>query len=112
LPEGETKIALAAVPSMPSQFESTNARSGWSGAPGLIAGSFGAQSRESGTPSPSRSAGGGGVVVVVVVGGVVVVAGGVVEVGGVVVVGGGGGGGGGVPTAPKARVPEKSWRSA
>jgi hypothetical protein len=43
-PNGETKTALASVPSMPSQFESTNARSGWSGAPGWIAGSNGPQS--------------------------------------------------------------------
>jgi hypothetical protein len=51
LPAGDTKTESAIVPSIPSQFESTNERSGRSGAPGWIAGSFGAQSCRSGVPS-------------------------------------------------------------
>jgi len=54
-PCGETKIASASVPSIPSQFESTNERSGRSGAPGWIAGSLGAQSFASTVPSWSAS---------------------------------------------------------
>ncbi len=44
LPSGDTKIASAIVPSIPSQFESTKVRSGMSGAPGWIAALVGAQS--------------------------------------------------------------------
>jgi len=51
LPCGETNTASWISPSMPSQFESTNPSSGGSGAPGLIAGFSGAQSRSSTTPS-------------------------------------------------------------
>ena len=77
LPSGETKIAFFSVPSIPSQFESTKERSGASGAPGWIAGSFGAQSSASTTPSPSRSdaVAASAVVVVVVVAVVTVAAG-------------------------------------
>jgi hypothetical protein len=44
LPFGETKIASLSVPSMPSQFESTNERSGRSAAPGWTSWFRGAQS--------------------------------------------------------------------
>ena len=51
LPSCEAKIASFSVPSIPSQFESTNARSGRSAAPGWIAALSGAQSCSFGVPS-------------------------------------------------------------
>src|SRR6186997_2833830 len=57
-PVGETKTASASVPSIRSQFESTNSRSGTSRAPGWIAALVGAQSCASSVPSRSESAAG------------------------------------------------------
>src|SRR4051794_3129596 len=55
LPLTATNIALASVPSMPSQFVSSNAASGLSTAPGCTAGSRLLQSAGGREPSPSKS---------------------------------------------------------